>query len=401
MDLTATRKHFHLSRAMTFRDFSTHCRVGLERLESSSWAADIRRRSRALTGAAAALIQSNSPFDTDAGRGAMERAASICDRSTTAARTVYDHCVPVISTFYDRSIPVLERAARDARELAERAVAHPQTTLIVLVVGLPALSFACFAVAHWVADDVADDGPAATALASASDGPAGGGAFTPYEGHLRISTTLVEPPAFGARVPAATLIAARFEEPPDVRSVTANVSFSATGTQPPSEIGEPLPAAAARPAPIETGSIETTPINSTLDETAPDGAASADPNAALFPFTPRPRPWRSLGADTLAQAAPESDPRAAAGAAPDTVYRVQLAAVRDHDQALALWNSLNKTDADLLGSLRPDVSPRTTRRSKIIYRLRAGPLNSKTDAEVLCSALKSRKLDCLVIKDSG
>jgi hypothetical protein len=366
--------------------------------------------------AAASSLRAPRPLDTERGRAFLDRLERIRAASLAIAWRTHERCEPAISDFYDRAIPALERGILGARALCETAARHRQATLLTLVVGLPAVSFACFALTHWVVDDV----PAATGLAAAPEDEGSGGVIGPYDGHLRISSTLVEPPTFGARLPTAVLVAARRGDPPvtgdtaaqemkpepvtapparpappTARAAIANVSYSATDRLPSTDAAGPAEPAAS-PAAVEMASVE-----AGSDETVPDPAASDDADAARYPFTPRPRPWRALGADTAAQMAPEPEPRAAAGGAPEISYQVQLAAVQGRGHALDLWDSLNRTDSDLLGSLQPDISARTTRRNETIYRLRAGPLNTKADAEVLCAALKSRKVDCLVIRDSG
>lgn len=389
MYVSATRKYIQKSCSKTLLNIRAGFRAVLDHVAAQSWVGQIRHGFRDLSAAFAASLQSWRPLDTKLGRKVLDTLARIQDRSVTLAYETYDRCDPVISTIYDRCAPVLDRAARGARELSIQAAAHRQLTLMVLVVGLPALSFVCFGLARWMADD----GPAPTRLAGAPDGLEGGETYKSFDSRLRISTTLVEPPGHGARAPAATLLVSTVEErrtighraagralpdmptarrirlePLDMRSVTAPVSYAAPDRRPPAEVTE---------------------------------AALADPDATLYPFVPRPRPSRNSDTATAAQAAPvASEPGPAAGAG-ETIYRIQLAALRGHDQAMDMWENLTATHSDLLGSLEPDVSSRKTRQNRQIYRLRAGPLASRADADAVCSSLERRNIDCLVIRASG
>jgi len=410
MYVSATRRYFEKSRAKTLPCIQAGFRSGLEYLAAHSWVTEIRQGSCDLFGGIAVSLRSWRPLDTELGRKVLDTLARIHGRSVTIAYEVYERCDPAMSKIYDHCAPVLERAARGVRELSIQAARHRQLTLMVLVVGLPAVSFVCFGLARWVADDI----PAATDLAIASEGLEGRETYRPFDGQLRISTTLVEPPGHGARAPAATLLVARVEqrrvigdraaeralpgmpaarqirlEPLDARSATATISYSPPDRQPPAEDTGSARVVALPPAPMESAATEAPP---------------ADPDATLYPFVPRPRPSRNSDTASTTQQAPatsEAGPTVGVGGTVETIYRVQLAAVRGHDQAMVMWDNLTATHSDLLGSLEPDISARKTRQNRRIYRLRAGPLASRADADAVCSALERRNVDCLVIKASG
>lgn len=431
MNLTATQKNFQTPRvtaSIGFRAWLGEFRAWLEQCAEGSWIDKIREGSRPVIDALLASLHAWRPLESEHARKAMDRLAKVYDRcdaivwrvgdlGAVAFWRIYDRCDPALSKLYDSCAPALERAAHGFREIAERAAARRDLTLVAVVVGLPAVSFLLFAAAHWLADD----GPAAEGFAG------GTSAYTLHDPHIRISTTLVEPPALAGRVPAAapttpapplakpdgqalnegaaghdgkaddiaTLISAISDQQADVEPRNARPA-AADGQRPSAESA--VLVAALPPSESETPSPT---VNS-------PAVNSEDPSEPLFPFTtPRPRPSRAADTASLtpstgvAGAAPKPDRPAGDYGMPGTFYRIQLAAVRDRDQALSLWESLNRTDSDLLGALEPDISTRTTRKNQPIYRLRAGPLNSRTDAEALCSALESRKVDCLVIKDSG
>ncbi len=95
------------------------------------------------------------------------------------------------------------------------------------------------------------------------------------------------------------------------------------------------------------------------------------------------------------------EPPAAAGGGFTAIYQVQLVAVRARDRAWEMWESLLGKHQDVLGDLEPDISSRQTRKRRMLYRLRAGPIDSKSEASALCATLSKRKVDCLVIRASG
>ncbi len=424
MNLTATWRYFQASRATTSNGF----RARFGNVAEGSWIGKIREGYHSLIDALSASLHSWRPLDSEYAQEAIHRLSRVYDRCdamawrvrdacTLAFWRVYERCDPALSKFYDSCVPALERTAHAVEEIAERAAARRDLSLIVVVVALPAVAFLFFAAANWLADD----GPAAT------EGLAGSpGAYTLHETHTRISTTLVEPPAFGRtesaeRPPAVTFLVARAEGPRPIveaavardailrDSVAREVGFEPSQVEPAGGDLAPATLEDARPAAVEE-TVQVAALPDSAGQTAPSTESSREPVNDLYPFMPKPRPWRSAGADTRAAslvpaaaavAVPKPDRSAGAGGPSGTFYQIQLAAVRSRNQALSLWESLNRTDSDLLGVLEPDISTRTTRRNQSIYRLRAGPLNNRTDANALCSALKSRKVECMVITAGG
>jgi hypothetical protein len=294
-------------------------------------------------------------------------------------------------------------------------------TRIVIVVALPALAFVCFALARWVTDDhpsaAAFPGPLSAAGLSAGRH----GASSARDPLILISTTLVEPPALGGRAAGSAPPTAPFppleaethrqtehsarSPRPDDRAAFFNAiatrqavletpsTRASVPEVPPSIPGERQPAG-------HTGTVQVAALPPSPPET-PSPNANLDDPGVHYPFNPRPRPSRVTDPSTpgpTARATPEPGVSAGIGRTPGTFYRVQLAAVRGRDQALNTWKRLSRAHSDLLGTLDPDVSTRTSRHKRLVYRLRAGPLNSETEAESLCSALERRKVDCLVIK---
>lgn len=81
------------------------------------------------------------------------------------------------------------------------------------------------------------------------------------------------------------------------------------------------------------------------------------------------------------------------------VYTVQLASYRSESEATAGWTSLTTEQKDLLAGLPHSVAKADLGGTKgIYYRLQAGTFGDKKDAKALCSGLKSRSIDCMVVE---
>ena len=101
---------------------------------------------------------------------------------------------------------------------------------------------------------------------------------------------------------------------------------------------------------------------------------------------------------TSAEATPIFNPVAESPADQGSTYRVRLAAYRSLGNSRKGWDILRKANPDLFQDLEPslhriDLGPK----KGIFYRLEAGPLADRTAAGALCTALKARKFDCLVV----
>ena len=79
------------------------------------------------------------------------------------------------------------------------------------------------------------------------------------------------------------------------------------------------------------------------------------------------------------------------------LYRVQVAAHRSTAEAEAHWTGLRDQHPDLLGSHRLYIHEIALAGRGIYFRAQAGPFGARQDANRLCTALKQRKVDCLVI----
>jgi hypothetical protein len=81
------------------------------------------------------------------------------------------------------------------------------------------------------------------------------------------------------------------------------------------------------------------------------------------------------------------------------VFRIQLASYREAAAATQGWHRLSKAHPGLLGKLSPAVIRIDLGAGKgIYYRLLAGPLPDRAQADRLCAQLKAKKVGCLVVK---
>lgn len=81
------------------------------------------------------------------------------------------------------------------------------------------------------------------------------------------------------------------------------------------------------------------------------------------------------------------------------VYTVQIASYRSETEATAGWTNLTAEQKDLLDGLPHSVAKADLGGTKgIYYRLQAGAFGDKKDAKALCSGLKSRSIDCMVVE---
>lgn len=78
-------------------------------------------------------------------------------------------------------------------------------------------------------------------------------------------------------------------------------------------------------------------------------------------------------------------------------FRIQVASVGNADQAEAEWGRISSRHPDLLSRLSGFYPKFTSSSGSTYTRVQGGPLVDKALAELLCSQLKARKVDCFVI----
>jgi cell division septation protein DedD len=88
-------------------------------------------------------------------------------------------------------------------------------------------------------------------------------------------------------------------------------------------------------------------------------------------------------------------------AEPSSVYQVQLVAVRKREQAEGMWKKLRSKHPGVFAKLEPEIARADLGNKGVMYRLRAGPLDSEAAARSLCADLKRLKVDCLVVRHGG
>lgn len=79
-------------------------------------------------------------------------------------------------------------------------------------------------------------------------------------------------------------------------------------------------------------------------------------------------------------------------------WRVQLAALRSHDDAIATWKRLAKRHPDLFADRSPVVTGTDLLKKGTYHRLRTGGFESRAEASSFCTKVKARKLECIVIR---
>ncbi len=81
-------------------------------------------------------------------------------------------------------------------------------------------------------------------------------------------------------------------------------------------------------------------------------------------------------------------------------YAVQLASYLSEARAMLGWTELRGTAPDLLDSIAPVVRRADLDEDRgTVYRLRTSP-TAKSDAATLCTELKARGIDCLLVKEA-
>ncbi|MFQ5534756.1 MAG: SPOR domain-containing protein [Sphingomonadales bacterium] len=81
----------------------------------------------------------------------------------------------------------------------------------------------------------------------------------------------------------------------------------------------------------------------------------------------------------------------------DNNYLVQLGAFRSQEAAERGWDRLSRRYPAVLGGFSSDIMIADLGARGIYYRLRAGPLATREDAEALCRDIKDRGQGCLVV----
>ncbi len=151
----------------------------------------------------------------------------------------------------------------------------------------------------------------------------------------------------------------------------------------------PADAAAADPVGDVAALDEPTEI---IVESA-EAPAVAPPTVESVPI-PEP-PAAEVAAATPPPAAPAAT--AVVPANGDSVWRIQLASVRDEAGAAREWDRLKSRHPDLLGALVLNIQSADLAAGRF-YRIQAGPVADRAAARKLCADLAGANQDCLVVQ---
>lgn len=223
---------------------------------------------------------------------------------------------------------------------------------------------------------VADD-KAATPVESAPATPsqpatAGSSATTTQVAAVPSSTA----PASAPEKPAASASATPASVPEKPAAAASTPSAAAAGTT-----------HAAAPAAATTSPATSAPVAAS----APASAASATPATTAAPATAAAPASDTSAASSMTVTAKSMDVA--------TIYTVQIASYRSEQEASAGWQTLSAQEGDLLSKLPHAVAKADLGADKgVFYRLQAGSFSDRKDAKALCSNLKDRSIDCMVVE---
>jgi cell division septation protein DedD len=139
--------------------------------------------------------------------------------------------------------------------------------------------------------------------------------------------------------------------------------------------------------------------NQTGMMTSPAGA-KAVPGVEIPPLPPvQPAAQATPGKPVplTPQAAAVAHPATPPAAATTGPLRIQIAATKDEASARAEFARLQKAHADLLGNLTANVVKADLGDKGTFYRIQAGPIADKAQADKLCSQLKPLGIGCIVV----
>lgn len=140
-------------------------------------------------------------------------------------------------------------------------------------------------------------------------------------------------------------------------------------------------------------------IGSQQGNAAPAPQAQGAPQAASSGGQAQGQQPSDAQTAALPPAAANAPPSATRNANPaEPAFRIQVASVANADQAKAEWARISSRHADLLGRLQGFYPEFTSSSGNTFTRVQGGPLVDKALAEMLCSQLRARKVDCFVIE---
>lgn len=191
--------------------------------------------------------------------------------------------------------------------------------------------------------------------------------------------------------------------PPDQdKEVYNRIAPGAVPTQPEKLL--PGPTVPHLPANGQPVPLSTKPVDGDKGA-APTQTASETPTApSPAPAAAAPTPPLPANQPTVTQAPTttptETGPSIASlienMSGPSGGWRIQLASAKTEDAAKSTWAKLQAAHGDVLASLRMQPTRVDLGEKGVWYRVQAGPLDEK-QAHSVCSSLRSRRADCVVI----
>ena len=134
--------------------------------------------------------------------------------------------------------------------------------------------------------------------------------------------------------------------------------------------------------------------NAASQQANQSGLMSAPPGAKAMPGIEIPPAPPATPPQTAAAKPVPLTPAASATAGP---LRVQIAATKDEPSARAEFARLQKAHPDLLGSLSATLVKADLGDKGTFYRIQAGPIPDKAQADKLCGQLKPLGIGCIVV----
>ncbi len=101
-------------------------------------------------------------------------------------------------------------------------------------------------------------------------------------------------------------------------------------------------------------------------------------------------------ASNTPMAAPAATPKSSPMGISSGDFLLQLAARRSHDGAMQAFSKLKQQYVSILGSYTSDIQKADLGAKGIYYRVRVGPINSRSAAMDVCQQLKDAGGDCLI-----
>lgn len=185
---------------------------------------------------------------------------------------------------------------------------------------------------------------------------------------------------------------AKMNATPQPRPETSEVVIART-TPAPTSTSEPAPETATPAAPETSSTQEAAAVEATTPAPEVPAASETVDEPSFAPAaSPRPRHRPTRTASVAPERAEADEPRAAAAA---SSVQIQLGAFVSEDIAAAQWTALKSRNGDLLNGRGRVIMP-VTSGGRQLYRLRAGPFDTVSDASALCRGLKARGEACIV-----